>query len=121
MYRPDNNYTGYRKEDLRFIYGTCFYLNATTINITYLDESGIGFHSTVPSPIAENKSLLNFKIGGHDNKGAFSTAILKYFGLKHIQIDRRKKKINGQYSYKLCSERATQVNKYYELSFDTEN
>ncbi|OUR60542.1 hypothetical protein A9Q74_13060 [Colwellia sp. 39_35_sub15_T18] len=63
-------------------------------------------------------SLFNFKKDGYDNKGAFSTAFLKYFGLKHIQIARRKSKVNGQYSYKFCPERAKQVNKYYGLSFN---
>jgi hypothetical protein len=34
------------------------------------EYKGIGFNSTVSSPIAENKSLFNFKKGGYDSKGA---------------------------------------------------
>jgi hypothetical protein len=43
---------------LIFIIGfTSFYLNATTINITYLDEAGTGFYSTEPyAPTSENPS-----------------------------------------------------------------
>lgn len=39
------------------------------------EYKGIVFNSTASSPIAENKSLFNFKKGGYDNKGAFSTDI----------------------------------------------
>ena len=79
----------------------------------------IVLHDQVMKMADITPSLFNFKKDGYDSKGAFSTAFLKYFGLKHIQIDRRRSKVNGQYSYKLCPDRAKQVNKYYGLSFNT--